>query len=52
MDNVVTDKKKDIPERSSDYLIELVKQIRPSSPKRTEAAEKKFRLLIHQVQGS
>ncbi|MBC6493171.1 hypothetical protein ACFSQD_03275 [Flavihumibacter stibioxidans] len=37
-------------DRGLDYLIELVKQIRPSSPKNINDAETRFRALLYQVE--
>lgn len=37
-------------DRGMDYLVELVKQIRPSRPQRIEEAEQKFRSLLYQLQ--
>ncbi len=37
-------------DKGLEYLIELVKQIRPSSPRNTEEAEIKFKALLYQLQ--
>jgi site-specific recombinase len=50
MDNVASDTKKEQQESGLEYLIDLVKQIRPSSPKRIAETEKKFRDFLFQLQ--
>ncbi|MBZ5856349.1 site-specific recombinase [Flavihumibacter profundi] len=37
-------------DRGLEYLIELVKQIRPNSPQKTEQAEQRFKSLLYQLQ--